>query len=42
MTAFTAAVVTNLLPQVPEFLVWLTPIAMLIPALNTQLKRGRA
>lgn len=42
VTAFTAAVVTNLLPQVPEFFVWLTPIAVLIPALNKQLKRGRA
>lgn len=42
VTAFTAAVVTSLRPQVPGLLVWLTPVAVLIPALNTQLKRGRA
>ena len=42
VTAFCAAVVTNALPAVPEFLVWLTPIAALVPLLNRQVRRGRA
>lgn len=41
VTAFSAAVVTNLLPGVPEFLVWLTPIALGVPVLARQVRRGR-
>ena len=42
MTAFFAAAMTNVLPGVPEFLIWLAPIALLVPVLRGQLRRGRA
>ena len=41
VTAFTAAVLTNYVKQVPEFIVWLVPIALLAPLLNKQVRRGR-
>ena len=41
VTAFCAAVVTNALPAVPEFLIWLTPVAIGVPLLVRQVRRGR-
>ncbi len=41
-TAFCAAVVTNALPVIPEFLVWLTPTAVLMPVVNRQVRRARS
>ena len=41
LTAFSAAVLTNYLQQVPEFLIWLAPIALGAPIVNKQVKRGR-
>ena len=41
VTAFSAAVVTNALPAVPEFLIWLTPVALGVPVLVRQVRRGR-
>ena len=40
-TAFTAAVLTNYLKQIPEFVVWLAPIAILLPMVSKQVQRGR-
>ena len=40
-TAFTAAVLTNYAKQIPEFVVWLAPIAILLPIVTKQVKRGR-
>lgn len=40
VTAFSAAVLTNAVPQVPEFLVWLTPVALGVPVLIHQLRRA--
>jgi hypothetical protein len=42
VTALCAAVLTNYLPQVPEFIVWLVPIVLLIPMIRKQVARGRS
>tara|TARA_Y100001968_G_scaffold264922_1_gene253958 strand:- start:1942 stop:2595 length:654 start_codon:yes stop_codon:yes gene_type:complete len=39
-TAFSAATLTNLLPDFPEWILWVAPVVLLAPVVGKQVKRG--